>query len=263
MLGQIWLELSFYFGSFGNAMKEYQSLLGNIVYDKNARWLVDCTGLEGRWANYRYLVRSHVMALVTGHVPCGSTGCASETVTRDTGTRGHGDSKPRWTSPPSLRIPSPFTWAVTKQPLDGCMDFSWRGNTWCGPSAFPFIFLNRLVPTVAYSVNLSIYWRLWSLSGGQCRTNKDLQKRPLLIVWREDTMQKMYLFPVKQREYFSVIPFHSQVWRCQVIFNKSLCTRLYQLLLNMHFEKDTLWNIVEGTSPVLLPWKHMHAVLIT
>lgn len=119
-----------------------------------------------------------VVALVTGHVPCGSPGCA-EMVTRDTGTRGHGNSKPRRTSHPPEN-----TVSLHLSCNRGCQSNPWMAARTSLEEGTPdavllhslsFI-INRLGPTVAYRVNLSISWRLWSLSGGHCWTNKDFQK---------------------------------------------------------------------------------------
>lgn len=89
-----------------------------------------------------------------------------------------------------------------------------------------FILLNWVRPHVAYLVNLSIYWRLCRLFGECCRINKDLQKRPLLIIWREDMMQKIYLFPIKERKHFSEILVH-KYW-ILVKFEYALeCTNYY------------------------------------
>lgn len=80
----------------------------------------------------------------------------------------------------------------SKEPTGWLQGLLWKRKHLMPPFcvSYPLYFWTH----VAYLVNLSIYWRLWSLSGECCRINKDLQKRPLLIVWREDTMQKYTYF---------------------------------------------------------------------
>lgn len=126
---------------------------------------------------------------------------------------------------PPLRILSPCTGDVTEGAREAWIAIrTFEVKT---PDAFllhflSFVFLNSLRPSVAYLVNLSIYWRpmkflWWAL------WNQYLEKVLFQMKKGHNVEKVLISCKAKQSKHFPLILVHSQVWKCQKIFNESLC----------------------------------------
>ena len=141
-------------------------------------------------------------------------------------------SKPRWISHPPLRISSPRTELHTgghRTPwMAGRTSFEEKTPNTALVNFLSFCFLNSLGPNVAYLENLSINicGMLRGLSGGCCRINKYLQKRPLLIVQRAHNAETV-LTSYKAEGTFSCNTCPQVKSEDVKMLNESLCAGLH------------------------------------